>query len=352
MVVSRAAKTISAHVDRVLKSREVVAITLTEGLTAAIDFVGEGVGRLHFEGQAAAHGKNGREGPATEDVADNARLALVNRRLIDDVSVEEELAIPGLHTVSGAQVEGVGNGELAGGLNFGPRAERLAVGEVALRGDAVPIRHPQGDEARIVITPAHTGVRSITGGHLRTEWRTSDRSVEHAAGEIEVAGIQIFVKAEDLVESDITRTGVAFISGDGLGTARVTGAIRGVEGCFEERLWSDSSQITGATTAGEALGTAAILPNHLAISLGEGLAALGEHVRNGVEVNGLEFVSGFAADIAEFDGDAAIKLTLNGEIELLAHAGPEVRIENFAGGSRDAVEARENRLRQRRGAVG
>ena len=92
--------------------------------------------------------------------------------------------------------------------------------------------------------------------------------------------------------------------------------------------------------------TSAVLPNHLAISLVESLSAEGHHVGNGVDLKGHEFVPQDTADVAHFHGEFVIKLPLDGEVELMAHAGAEIRIDSRTGTSSDGIEARKSGLRQ------
>src|SRR5262249_22510577 len=46
---------------------------------------------------------------------------------------------------------------------------------------------------------------------------------------------------------------------------------------------------------------------------------------------GLKFVRDLPADVSKFDGELAVELALNGKVELMAHAGPEIGVESLAG---------------------
>src|SRR5437588_8208815 len=102
---------------------------------------------------------------------------------------------------------------------------------------------------------------------------------------------------------------------------------------FKERLRCQRFRIEGVSilesatvSSGQTRSAAAVLPNHLAVGLGERLSSQGHHVRHRVDIDGLEIVVIASADIAEFDGRLAIDLPLHCQIELMAQAGPEVRV--------------------------
>ena len=63
-------------------------------------------------------------------------------------------------------------------------------------------------------------------------------------------------------------------------------------------------------------------------------------------MKGHEFVPQDAADVAHFHGELVINLPLDGEVELMAHARTEIRIDSGTGTSSDGIEARKSRLRQ------
>src|SRR6202166_5347661 len=97
-----------------------------------------------------------------------------------------------------------------------------------------------------------------------------------------------------------------------------------------------------AVTTGRTGVSSAVLPNHLAICLVESLPAEGHHVGDGVDLKGHEFVPQDAADVAHFHGELIFKLPLDSEVELMAHAGTEVRIDSRTGTSGDGIEARQS----------
>src|SRR5262249_55716525 len=80
------------------------------------------------------------------------------------------------------------------------------------------------------------------------------------------------------------------------------------------------------------------------VRLGKGLAAKSHHVRNGVDVDGLVFVSDATADVAEFHAHHVVDLALNGEVEGVDDVGPEVRVERLAGRGGDVIDTGEIRL--------
>ncbi len=72
--------------------------------------------------------------------------------------VVDEFAVKGLETVAGADVVGVDGSKLAAGLDHGYGAQGLAEGKVLLEGQAMPIRHFESDESRVVVAVAEAGI--------------------------------------------------------------------------------------------------------------------------------------------------------------------------------------------------
>ena len=85
---------------------------------------------------------------------------------------------------------------------------------------------------------------------------------------------------------------------------------------------------------------------------GKGLAAQGHHVRHSVDVDRLIFVGDSPANVAHFQDELVGQLPLDSEVKRIHHVRAEVRIQGFAGGSRDVVDARESRLRKSWRAAG
>src|ERR1700676_3238654 len=64
------------------------------------------------------------------------------------------------------QVVCIRDRQLTGSLNFRTRAQCLAISEVTLQSQAVPLSHPDGDERGIVISVAKAGVHTHSGRQL------------------------------------------------------------------------------------------------------------------------------------------------------------------------------------------
>src|SRR6266566_3520873 len=80
-------------------------------------------------------------------------------------------------------------------------------------------------------------------------------------------------------------------------------------------------------------------------TLSERLASERHHVRYGVEVDGLKFVAYLPADITKFYCYLIGDLALQREVELMAHARPEIGIQAFACAGGNVVKSGEVRLR-------
>ena len=106
-----------------------------------------------------------------------------------------------------------------------------------------------------------------------------------------------------------------------------------VQSRFEERLRCNCREIASTATTGQARRASTVLPDHLAVSLRKRLPALGQHVGNGVDVDGLIFMGEMSTDVAKFHRYSAVDLPLHGQAILLAHAGAEIGIQSFSGAS-------------------
>ena len=164
-------------------------------------------------------------------------LALVPRIFNHGEGVEHELAVEGLQAVPIVEVEGIDRGVFAGGLDESARAQSLAVGEVFLKGDAVPVVHLQGNESAVVIAMAKAGIvahagRGLTAtaagggraGRAAIQWPANDGGVHHAAGEIEPTIVEVAPQIPDALRGQV-RLGNAFVVDDCSRATRETSAI-------------------------------------------------------------------------------------------------------------------------------
>src|SRR5579884_968322 len=84
----------------------------------------------HGDSRAALGSEDRRKAPSAEEVAQDAVLRSVIRRLVGDGEVVEELDIETVRAVVCGDIEGVESGTAAGGLGVGAGAERASPGEV------------------------------------------------------------------------------------------------------------------------------------------------------------------------------------------------------------------------------
>src|SRR5262249_51393457 len=148
-------------------------------------------------------------------------------------------------------------------------------------------------------------------------------SIHHRPGEIKCPLVQVAPDGPYPCILDISRF---FGRNRGGATCKPT-AVRGIQRCFKERLRSDRRKVPVAASTGQTCIPAAELHDHLAISFGERLAAERHHVGHGVDVNRLKFVANLPPDVAEFNHYLTANLTLQSEVELMAHAWTEVGIQ-------------------------
>ena len=154
-------------------------------------------GGVAVDRRAAASREDGGEGPTTRDTPYEALLRLVIWILNHGIDVVHELAIEVLNTIHVLEVERIVGSVLAGSLYNSSCTKSLAIGEVLLERDVMPVGHLKGDEGGIVVAIADTHVVGDTGGCLPTgaECRPGDWRVHHAAREIEPAIVQIAPQA-------------------------------------------------------------------------------------------------------------------------------------------------------------
>src|ERR1700687_5078331 len=103
-----------------------------------------------------------------------------------------------------------------------------------------------------------------------------------------------------------------------------------------------------AISCSQTRSAAAVLPNPPTLCLGERLSPKRHHVGHRVDIDGLKVVVVTSADIAEFNGGLAVNLPLHGQIELMAHARPEVRVQRLTRPSSLRIHSRKDRLWQSR----
>ncbi len=85
-------------------------------------------------------------------------LSLEERRLVDEESVVDELAIIVLVAVRGPQIERIIRSDLAGSLDNTSRSQRLGPGEVRLQGQSSPIGHLEGGKAGVIVSVTYAAV--------------------------------------------------------------------------------------------------------------------------------------------------------------------------------------------------
>ena len=202
-IVTRTPEVVGASENSIFVGEEVVAIAFTKRLAVA-------VGGVEFKRQAAARREDRRERPATEKTTRYAMLALEEWRLVNGKQVVDELAIKGLEAISSANVIGIYSGELAASLDHGNCAERLAVGEVRLQGQTMPIGHLEGDETRIVVAPtkaavygnARRGLSAAPDGHSNSAGAVDGR-VHHRAREVKAAVVKIAPQGPNILGREV-----------------------------------------------------------------------------------------------------------------------------------------------------
>src|SRR5208282_3963240 len=310
---------------------------------------------------AAPRDEDRGDRPATQDVSYDTLLVLVVGRLIDHEHVEAVLAVPSLVAVAAVEVIGIRNRVLAGGLVECSGPKRVRVREVRLLGQAVPVRHPRGEEQRVVVAEAQAGIRGHARGELPRRAvgsRRTERGVLHRAPEDE-AGPQILPEVIDLLVGEVA----AFLGDDGgraTGEARAVRGTSSAEGGLKEVLRSHGSRVGGATAACQSRDAAAIRHYYAGVGIGKrlggtaaragsGSSVTRQHVRNRIQVYWHVLVTDDAADVARFDHELGADLPLDCEVHLVALIGPEVRVQNVAGCGDSIVDAREDGLRQSRG---
>src|ERR1700680_2447929 len=113
-------------------------------------------------------------------------LSLVVRVINQGIDVIDELTVKVLHPIHVVDVEGVIRGVRAGCLDESSGTQSLAVGEVLLQGDTVPVVYFEGNESVVVVAMADTGVHADTAGELAisAEGRCIEGTVQHAALEV------------------------------------------------------------------------------------------------------------------------------------------------------------------------
>src|SRR5579863_544105 len=157
--MARASEVVGAGKNGVFVSGEVDGISFAECLTVT-------VGGVEFKRKAAASGEDRRKRPAAEEAADYAVLALEEGWLVNREEVIDEFAVKRLEAIAGADIVRIHGGKAAGGLNDRDGAQSLAVSEVLLKSQAVPVGHFESDEAGVVIAVADAGVFSDAGCQL------------------------------------------------------------------------------------------------------------------------------------------------------------------------------------------
>src|SRR5260370_40138721 len=103
-----------------------------------------------------------------------------------------------------------------------------------------------------------------------------------------------------------------------------------------------------AVSRSQTCSAAAVLPNHLTVSRGERLSPQSHHVRHCVQIDGLQIMAITSADITEFDSSLVVNLPLHSQIELMADARPEVRVQGLTRSSILRVHSWYDRLGQGR----
>src|SRR5580704_11415085 len=93
-------------------------------------------------------------------------LSLVPGIIDEGVEVVNELTIEVLIAIHIVEIERVVDGVLTGGLNKSARTESLAVCEVLLKRDVVPVHHLERNESAIVIAIADAGIHADAAGEL------------------------------------------------------------------------------------------------------------------------------------------------------------------------------------------
>src|SRR5271155_1287970 len=161
--------------------------------------------RVAINRRAAASSEDGGNRPTTRDTPYEALLRLVIWVLNHGIDVVHELTIEVLNTIHVLEVERIVGSVFAGSLNDSSSAKSLAVGEVLLERDVVPVGHLEGDEAGIVVAIADAHIVGDAGGCLPTgaECRPRNGRVHHAAGEIEPTVIQIAPEAPNALGQQV-----------------------------------------------------------------------------------------------------------------------------------------------------
>src|SRR5262249_28873762 len=116
------------------------AISFSEGLAVAA--------AVHNRGKAALCGKQWSHSPSAQNVPEEALLSLIEREVINQALIEEELGIKAatittIRSIHQAQIPRIDNGERTGRLRHRASPQRLTVGEVAGPGDSVPVADTQ-----------------------------------------------------------------------------------------------------------------------------------------------------------------------------------------------------------------
>src|ERR1700688_5095554 len=143
------------------------------------------------------------------------------------------------------------------------------------------------------------GIDADAGGHLAAApdflagWAV-ERSVQHAAGEVEPAVVEITPQAPDALRRE-TSLLVADDRGSATGKA---GAVGGIHCGLKEGLRCDCRRTARAASGKRSRATQALLDG--CISFGEALPAQGHHVRDSVDVDRLIFMGNSAANVAHF----------------------------------------------------
>src|SRR6185437_6858648 len=157
-----------------LIAEEVDRIAFAKCFTAAIRGV-----NLH--GLTAACCEDWSNRPTTEHVAQEARLVSIERRLVDEEDVVDELAIKWLNAIHRRYIEGIIGRVLARCLVHRAGSERLRPREVLLHRQSVPLVHAQSEKSSVVISIPNTGVDANTRSQLtvsparRRIWRSGTR---------------------------------------------------------------------------------------------------------------------------------------------------------------------------------
>jgi len=365
VIVDRVATCVFLRENTLFVVKEVGAITRTERLGVRIG--------VAVEWRTAADSKDRGDCPPAKDVANKAMLAFEDRRIVQCEDVVHKRTVEVLQPVHIVQVEYIVERVLAGGLDKSASTQGLAVGKILLQGQTTPVVDLEGDEASVVVSMADAGVVAHTAGELPipAESRGIDRAVQHTTLEVETRyGGLLALKHDRAVSICAGRRSANGPAADAalvqsrpqtphvlvLEVAKLlvhhsssTVCKTGAVACRPKRGLKE--RLCGNNRAGLCSVVASIVGCGAAhscfdfcVCIRECLAIQRHHVGDGVDVDGLIFVSDSPTNVAHFQDKFVAQLPLDGEVERIHDIGTEMRIESFASGRRDVINSREGWL--------